>query len=216
MPNVFVAGQTLPAASLNQNFSVIYNEFDGNIRNTNVASDAAIAISKINYNAQAFSKQLTGNYAWGAGLTGDTYPRISMTSDGALVFGAGAATPNVGLRWSALNTLQLYVPGGGTPNLDMNGGSILNATNLGTVSSVAMTGDNVIYNTSVTGSPITSSGTLVPTLKTQLANTFLRGATGGGATTPTFGAISPLDFGTPTANYLLGINAANNGVPKIS
>ena len=59
---------------------------------------------------------------------------------------------------AALNTIDQLNTGGG-------GGS-------GTVTSVAMTGDNVIYNSSVTGSPITTSGTLSPSLKNQSANTF--------------------------------------------
>src|SRR5262249_950360 len=73
----------------------------------------------------------------------------------------------------------------------------LNVADLsGSVVSVAMTGDGVIYNTTVTGSPITSSGTLVPTLKTQTANTVLAGPTTGSAATPTFRALVAADIGS--------------------
>lgn len=68
----------------------------------------------------------------------------------------------------------------------------------GTVTSVAMTGDGVIFNSTVTGSPITTSGTLVPALLTQTANTFLAGPTSGGAATPTFRAIGNADIPTGT------------------
>lgn len=77
-------------------------------------------------------------------------------------------------------------------NVEITGGTISGVTIsgvTGVVTSVAMTGDNVIFNTSVTGSPITSTGTLVPSLKTQTANTVLAGPTTGGAATPTFRSI---------------------------
>lgn len=68
----------------------------------------------------------------------------------------------------------------------------------GTVTSVAMTGDGVIFNSTVSGSPITTTGTLVPALLTQTANTFLAGPTSGGAATPTFRAIGSSDIPTGT------------------
>lgn len=82
----------------------------------------------------------------------------------------------------------------------------------GTVTSVAMTGDNVIYNTSVTGSPITSSGTLVPSLKTQTANTVLAGPATGSAATPTFRAIVAADV--PTLNQNTTGSAAKWTTPR--
>jgi hypothetical protein len=57
-------------------------------------------------------------------------------------------------------------------------GNVITATGGGgggTVTSVAMTGDGEVFNTTVTGSPITTAGTLVPVLKAQAANTILAG-----------------------------------------
>ena len=65
----------------------------------------------------------------------------------------------------------------------------VDASGTGTVTSVGMTGDGVIFNSTVSGSPVTSSGTLAPSLLTQTANTVLAGPTSGGATTPTFRAL---------------------------
>lgn len=59
----------------------------------------------------------------------------------------------------------------------------------GTVTSVGMTGDNVIYGTTITGSPVTTTGTLVPALKTQTAHFVLSGPTTGSALAPTFRAL---------------------------
>jgi hypothetical protein len=64
----------------------------------------------------------------------------------------------------------------------------------GNVTSVAMTGDGVIYNATVAGSPITTNGTLIPQLLTQTANTVLAGPTSGGAHTPTFRALVSADI----------------------
>lgn len=63
----------------------------------------------------------------------------------------------------------------------------------GTVSSVALTMPGVIFNASVSGSPVTGSGTLAPTLATQVANTVLAGPTSGSAT-PTFRALVAADL----------------------
>lgn len=63
----------------------------------------------------------------------------------------------------------------------------------GTVTSVSMAGDNVIYNSSVTGSPITTTGTLTPVLKTQVANTILAGPVSGANATPSFRSLGLSD-----------------------
>ena len=42
-PNTFSAGETIIAAEHNANFDTIYNDYNGNITNANVASGAAIA-----------------------------------------------------------------------------------------------------------------------------------------------------------------------------
>ena len=48
-PNTFVTGNTIVAALNNSNFDTIYNEFNGNISNANIANNAAIASSKIDF-----------------------------------------------------------------------------------------------------------------------------------------------------------------------
>lgn len=58
-------------------------------------------------------------------------------------------------------------------------------TYTGTVTSVALSAPSIF---SVSGSPVTSSGTLALSLATQSANTGLMGPTSGGAATPTFRA----------------------------
>ena len=74
----------------------------------------------------------------------------------------------------------------------------------GTVTSVAMTVPSFL---SVSGSPITGSGTLAVTLANQTAKTFLAGPTSGGAAAPAFRVIEMADLGTgspSSSNFLRG------------
>lgn len=71
----------------------------------------------------------------------------------------------------------------------------------GTVTSVAMTGDGVIFNSTVTGSPVTTSGTLAPALLTQTKNTFLSGPTTGANAAPTFRVIGAGDIPSGTVTW---------------
>lgn len=66
----------------------------------------------------------------------------------------------------------------------------------GTVTSVGLTGDGTIFDSSVTGSPVTTSGTLAPSLKTQTANRVLAGPTTGAAAAPTFRSLVSDDLPT--------------------
>lgn len=88
-------------------------------------------------------------------------------------------------------------------------------TGPGTVSSVAFTGDGTVFNATVPGSPVVTTGTFAPTLHTQTANMFLRGPTSGAAAASSFGPIVAADlpggfngFANPSASVGL---AANNG-----
>jgi hypothetical protein len=69
-------------------------------------------------------------------------------------------------------------------------------SSVGTLTSVAMTGDGVIYNTAVSGSPITSSGTLAPQLLPQSPHFLLAGPGSGAAAAPTFRALVSADLPT--------------------
>lgn len=94
------------------------------------------------------------------------------------------------------------------PSFATNGGKILavnsGATdveyvtpNPGTVISIGMTVPSIM---SVSGSPITSTGTLAVTLATQNMNTIFAGPSTGSAATPTFRALVSADI--PSLSYL--------------
>lgn len=92
LPYVYINGQTLPANQLNSDFQIIYNDYNGNINDANIAAGANIQLSKLLLTAPAITLEATGNNAWGAGITGDTQPRVSLRSDGYLFFGPGGST----------------------------------------------------------------------------------------------------------------------------
>jgi hypothetical protein len=113
---------------------------------------------------------------------------VALTTDTNQVFiDQGSGTPGYGNPGSGKAWI-LAQAGGGT------GG--------GTVTDVAMEGDGVIFNSIVSGSPITTYGTLVPSLLAQGARTFLAGPQSAPSSTPTFRLIalgdlpSPIDAGT--------------------
>jgi hypothetical protein len=133
-----------------------------------VSTTVNTAVTGASQNLSAsFSSQVTaprfpalGTSSWGY-LDGEVTP---VPNPGGSYFNVTAKTVRVwdGTMWFAL----------GTGN--------------GTVTSVAMTGDGTVLNSVVPGSPVTTAGTLAPTLKTQTANTFLAGPTAGPAAAPTF------------------------------
>ncbi|HYG79628.1 MAG TPA: hypothetical protein VD861_04535, partial [Pyrinomonadaceae bacterium] len=86
----------------------------------------------------------------------------------------------------------------------------------GTVTSVALTVPGVIFQTPVSGSPVTGSGTLALSLNTQTANTVFAGPTTGAAAAPTFRAqvaadIPPLDASKITTGALAPARIAGRG-----
>lgn len=81
-------------------------------------------------------------------------------------------------------------------------GNAEGCTPAGTVTSVGITVPGVVFQTPVTGSPITGAGTLALALNTQAANGVFAGPATGAAATPTFRAIVPADV--PSLNQTNG------------
>lgn len=86
----------------------------------------------------------------------------------------------------------------------------------GTVTSVALADGSSTPIYTISGSPVTSSGTLTLTLNTEAANSVFAGPTSGGATQPTFRSLVAADVPTLspsklslTQNHILVGNASN-------
>jgi hypothetical protein len=105
----------------------------------------------------------------------------------------------------AATSARLYNVGG---NLFWNGSLVTTASGVGTVTSVALTVPSIL---SVSGSPITSSGTFAVTLASQTANTVLAGPTSGGAAVPSFRALVAADIPTPGAGSIAWTAVSKSG-----
>lgn len=111
-------------------------------------------------------------------LYGTTNPPSNITGQLEGNFYFDTSTGNI---WQLQAGVWIQLPGGG------GGGS-------GTVTSVAFTGDGIIFDSSVSGSPITTSGTLIPSLLAQSGNTFLASPADGSSSTPTFRTLVTADL----------------------
>lgn len=173
----------------------------GTIDGTVIGGSTAAAIAGTTITGTSFVGPLTGN------VMGNVTGNLTGNVTGDVSGNAGTVTTINGRISQGTNITITGTGSAGSPYLisSSNGG--------GTVTSVAMTGDNVIFTTSVAGSPITASGTLIPTLKTQTANTILAGPTTGSAATPTFRALVAADLPATTVPLSsLAAQAANTVV----
>lgn len=68
----------------------------------------------------------------------------------------------------------------------------------------------------VTGSPVTDSGTLTATLANQAANSFFAGPTTGSATTPSFRSLAPADIPDISSTYLTVATASSTYLSQSS
>ena len=95
VPYNFVPNTVIQSGQMNGNFNTLVNFLNGTsggIDNTNILSGANIAISKLNPNSILFILMATSNNTLASGITGDTVPRMTMTSDGWLAAGPGSAS----------------------------------------------------------------------------------------------------------------------------
>jgi len=87
------------------------------------------------------------------------------------------------------------------------------SSSTGTVTSVALALPSIM---AVSGSPVTTSGTLTGTLTTQAVNTIFAGPSSGAAATPTFRALTTADIPAIGAAITNDISTATNLYPLFS
>lgn len=92
IPNSFVDGTAIVASPVNANNTAISTWANGNVANDNIKAAAGIVLSKLAQTSELFIKQGTGVSNVSSGQTGDTNPRVTLTSDGGIKFGAGGAS----------------------------------------------------------------------------------------------------------------------------
>jgi len=158
-------------------------------------------------------------------ITVDTYGRVTSITTAANpqgtvtsvtgtspVVSSGGATPAISLATAYGDTLNPYAsktanyflgaPNGsaGVPIFRALGTADIPA--LSYVTSVALALPSIM---SVSGSPVTSSGTLTGTLTTQSVNTLFAGPSSGAAAAPTFRALTTADI--PALSYVTSVGA---------
>lgn len=134
----------------------------------------------------------------------------------------GSAGGSLTLRGATTGSVQLKVPaaaGTGTnfqfPNTNGTSGFVLQTDGSGNTSWVATTSGGTVTSVglslpgifTVSGSPVTTTGTLTGTLATQGANLVWAGPTTGAASAPTFRSLVGADLPNPSASTLGGIQS---------
>lgn len=150
-----------------------------------------------------------GASAWSA--TSSPVIGLPGTTTGSLGFaGSGSGTVTVEPQ-NAAGTWTFKLPTDGGTNgfvltTDGSGNSTwANPAAGGTVTSVGLALPSSILT--VSGSPVTISGTLTGSLATQTANTVWAGPTTGSAATPTFRSLVGADLPNPSASTLGGVRS---------
>lgn len=117
IPNSFSGGVPAQASQVNTNFNAI-TSWSSTIANDNIKSGAAIAPSKLDLTAlvyptsEWFFKRSASNRCVSSGVSGDTVPRVTLTSDGYLQFGPGSASAvDIGIRRKSSSFLQVIDAG---------------------------------------------------------------------------------------------------------
>jgi len=82
-PSTFSSGETIRSAEVNSNFDTIYNDYNGNITNANIASGAAIAGSKLDLSAPGTIGATTPAVASFSNITADTITGTTVYISGA-------------------------------------------------------------------------------------------------------------------------------------
>jgi len=152
------------------------------------------------------STELVTSFSAGTtGLTPNTPTTGAVTLAGTLATtngGTGLTTIGTANQFLAVDTagtaLEYKSISAGTGISVTPGAGVLTIANTG-VTSVALSLPGSVFN--VTGSPVTTTGTLTGAFTTQSANTVFAGPTSGGAATPTFRALVLDDLSTALQLY---------------
>lgn len=123
--------------------------------------------------------------------------QLNGSTSGTLTQNANATTTSYSVFWPAAQAAaNTYLKNDGAGNMSWA------TAGTGTVTSVAFADASTSPIYSISGSPVTSSGTLTITLATQSANTVFAGATSGGSAQPTFRALVAADIPSLSSVYL--------------
>jgi hypothetical protein len=140
----------------------------------------------------------------GNGLTNVGSVSLKGSTSGTLGMSTPATVTSYSVVWpSAQGGANTYLKNDGS------GGLTWSTAGSGSVTSVDVTLPSIF---SVSGGPVTTSGTIAASLANQNANLVLAGPSSGGAATPSFRALVPGDMTLASAKIVVG-NASSVGAP---
>ena len=144
--------------------------------------------------------------------------RIMMSVGGAIVEGSALTNGQIfiGSTGSAPVAASLTAGSGVTITPSAGGITIAATGSGGTVTSVALSDGSTVPIFSISGSPVTGSGTLTQTLVTQSAHAVFAGPTSGSAAQPSFRALVAADIPSLSATYVTQSEVGTaNGVASL-
>ena len=147
---------------------------------------------------------LTGDTTTSAGSCATTTVALNGGSVPASAAVLGTNSMSQPIAAAAADIISLWASCSGTDYLGADG-NCHSAGGSGTVASVALSLPSSILT--VSGSPVTTTGTLTGTLATQTANYVWAGPTSGSASAPTFRALVGADLPVPSSSTLGGVES---------
>ena len=221
------------AATLTAGSAISVTNAAGSITIANTGVTSAVAGTGITVSGATGAVTIgnSGVLSFSAGTTGLT---PSAATTGAVTLGGtlGVANGGTGLTTTPANGALDIGNGSGFTRTTLTAGTGISVTNGSGSITIANTGVTSAAMTvpsflSVSGSPITTTGTFAVTLATQTANTVFAGPTTGSAAAPTFRALVLKDLSTalqlytenpssPVAPSATGTNAVALGSAAVS
>jgi hypothetical protein len=155
-----------------------------------------VLLAAILFSTQAFATYVAPPYEVTKGGTGDTTfsSNLPILGNGTSALTQGTVSGNTTEFGTVSGSLtsQHCLKADASGNIVDSGAAC--STSSGTVTSVAFSDGSTTPIFTITGSPVTTSGTLTETLATQTANTVFSGPASGSAAQPTFRALVNADI----------------------
>ena len=196
IPNFTVNGKGLITSAGSNAVIAPAGTLSGTTLNSTVVNSSLTSVGTITSGVWNGTTIAIANGGTGQTSTSAAFNALAPTTlTGGLIYGNGTNTySNLPIGTSS----QILTVVGGLPSWQ-------NSATSGTVTSVALALPGSVF--AISGSPVTSTGTLTGSFTNQNPNTFFSGPSSGGANLPTFRLITPTDV--PTLNQNTTGTAAN-------